>query len=196
MSGRHSQCVRHGPRMDYCQSPIFATHLACMRAAKSASSRAQFQADRANMRWITKEIGLLFSQCHMSEILQRLHLLKGHGGVDTASGLSKLSDEQLQNAAAFWRLTVCVAGERSWHMLHHTFTFPEGFAGLLSDDAAERHSCLARVRRAAELITAAESALLDAEHDDRVATRTVFDSLVGTRLAFRMHELHIYCRLA
>ena len=153
--------------MDYCQSPIFETYLRCMKAAKNRPDRVQFQADRANMQWVPKEIGLLFSQLHNTRILQRLDLSKG-ADKDSA-GLPRLSAGQQDHMAAFFRLTVCVAGERAWHMLHHTYTFPEGFAGVVSNDEAQSMECLARVRHTAELVLAAEAALRDPDHDDRVA---------------------------
>ena len=84
---------------------------------------------------------------------------------------AKLSAAQQGHVEAFWRLTVATASERSWHMLHHTYTFPEGFAGLISVNEQESLQCMARIRETAELILAAEEASRDPEHNDRVVPR-------------------------
>ena len=153
--------------MDYCQTPIFASYLACMRAAKQRSTRVQFQADRANMHWIPEELGRMFCQAHNTQVLRRLKLLQGLRR-DSATGSPAMSLQQAQNLAAFWRLTVCTAGERAWHLLHHTYTLPEGFAGLVSENEEESLQCLARLRQMGELIMGAEEALRDENHGDRV----------------------------
>ena len=84
---------------------------------------------------------------------------------------AKLSAAQQGHVEAFWRLTVATASERSWHMLHHTYTFPEGFAGRISVNEQESLQCMARIRETAELILAAEEASKDPEHNDRVVPR-------------------------
>ena len=155
-------------RIDYCQTPIFASHLACMRAAKTVESRLAFQADRSNLKWVKDEISLLFSQMGHEAVLRRLDLFRGKV---VQAGKPQLSSSQLQHLDAFWRLSVCTAAERSWYMLHFVFTAPEMFSGILSSSEDESLDCLARVKQLAKLILGAEAAMNDAAHGDRVAAK-------------------------
>ena len=147
-------------RMDYCDSPIFHTHLVCMRESKETERSIQFQATRANKHWILSEIAKLFSQLRDQTVLSRL-------GITTAVPVTR--EEERVRGQDFVRLTVCTAAARSWHMLWYSESCPEQFAGILSNKNPESMAALGQVRDTALLVLGAERAARDEEHNDRVA---------------------------
>jgi len=146
--------------VDYCQTPIFKSHLKNIRASREAKTSLQFQAKRSNMSWVRDEIALLFSQFFNEIVLLRTECLGTH-----------LRDNvREENFKSFFKLTVCHAAERAWFMLHYSHTLPEMLVGLLDDDEGNRRDCFARFCLMASTMLEAETAMQDSTHTERVAT--------------------------
>ena len=140
---------------------MFRSHLKRIKRSKDPEENRQFQAQRSNMQWVDEELFNLFPQFHDPVVLHRLQC-----GVTSALDL----EQQAGSLSSFFELLVCTAGERSWYMLHFTFTMPEQWAGMLAPlrvglDAFEEFC------NTAKLIIRAEIALQDPHHEDRVVTQ-------------------------
>ena len=70
----------------------------------------------------------------------------------------------------FWKLTVCMASERCWFLLHHTHTLPEALAGILDKRPAASTTCMERIVQMSQVVLAAEETTKDPSHPERVAT--------------------------
>ena len=146
--------------MDYCQTPIFKTHLKNIRSSREADANQQFQAKRSNMAWVRDEIALLFSQFFNEIVLRRTECLGPH-----------LTDSvKEENFKSFFKLTVCHAAERAWFMLHYSHTMPEMLVGFLDNDEGNRNDCFGRFCYMAQTLLEAETAMQDSTHTERVAT--------------------------
>lgn len=117
-----------------------------------------YQAKRANMVWVDDELFRLFAQFHDSIVLNRLHC-----GPQCPTDIA----QQTKTLSSFLELMVCTAGERSWYMLHFTYTFPEQWAGMLAP-LREGLDAFNDFKTIADVILKAEVALQDPNHDDRV----------------------------
>ena len=71
-------------------------------------------------------------------------------------------------AKDFFRLTVCTASVRAWHMLWCSESCPEQLVGMLAADPAASTAAMAKTRDTALLVLAAEEAARDPQHNDRV----------------------------
>ena len=147
--------------MDYCDSPIFHTLLECLRASKETATSVEFQARRANRHWVLTEMSRLFLQLHDSTVLARLK-------IQASTTAAKIRDEERTRADDFFRLTVCTASIRAWHMLWYSESCPEQLAGILCADAAEAAQAMGKARDTAFLVLGAEQAAKDETHNDRV----------------------------
>lgn len=112
------------------------------------------------MGWVREEIALLFSQIHDSDVLRRLEI----------SGEKTAEDVQVANAEHFWRLTVCMASERAWHLLSYSKTLPEMLAAILDEDSGRSNDCFRRFCAMAKVYLEAVEALQDHNNTDRVVT--------------------------
>ena len=111
------------------------------------------------MDWCYTELVSLFSHFHDEDVLQRIRCL----------GRWQSSEEQqVQSLSSFLNLLTCTAAERSWYMLHFTFTFPEQWCGLLADGRAGLDA-MDEFVEICKTIILAEHALRDPDHRDRVA---------------------------
>ena len=159
------------------ETPIFCSHLRCMRASKDLRSNRIYQAMRSNEVWIFDEIYTLLRQPHVSQLLKRL-------GVLNNPAVMRASSEEKEIVEDFWALTAHMASERSWYMLHFSHTAPEMFAGILDEDNDERaEECMGRIALVAEAIMRAEEVLGDPNHPERF----VF-GLVGASCEIRSNK--------
>ena len=97
------------------ETPIFVSHLRCMRAARDDALNRLFQANRARQAWIKDEIHELFSQIHNQVILARL-------GVRWTQGVTSAGEEELETLGSFLevdRLHVQRAGLVHASLLRH-----------------------------------------------------------------------------
>lgn len=106
-----------------------------------------------------EELFPLFSQFHNEEVLARLKC-----GARSHLELSQQTNQLL----SFLELMTCTAGERAWHMLHHSYTFPEQWAAMLAP-LREGLDAFGEFKHIAELVVSAETTLKDPKHGDRVA---------------------------
>ena len=120
------------------------------------------------MHWLKNEIHFLLSQVHDPRVLKRLNLLKGQDQND--DGSTRFSSMQTDHTQAFFAILTATAAERVWYCFHFTYTGPEFLAGILSSDGAESAESFARVRQAAAIISEAEAAVNNPEHEDRVVS--------------------------
>lgn len=148
------------------ETPIFVSHLRCMRAARDDALNRLFQANRARQAWIKDEIHELFSQMHNQVILARL-------GVRWTQGVTSAGEEELETLGSFWKLTVCMCSERAWFMLHYSDTCPEQFAAALDQRLNDPEALAAwdRIAECANVVLDAERSLGSETHPDRLESR-------------------------
>ena len=155
----YESMMAHRLRIDYCQTPIFRSHLLNIRCGKDPEKNRQYQAARSNLHWVDDELFPLFSQFHNEVVLSRLRCgARSHNDVSQQGSLLE----------SFLELITCTAGERAWHMLHHSYTFPEQWAAMLAP-LREGLDAFEEFRHIAELVISAETALKDPKHGGRVA---------------------------
>ena len=111
------------------------------------------------MNWCYTEISRLFQQFHDHDVLKRL-------SCDLPSPTaSELQGEFLQN---FLKLLAHTASERSWYLLHFTYTFPEQWVAIIAPGEGS-NAGMNLFRRLSKLIIKAEEIMQDPDHGERVA---------------------------
>ena len=149
--------------LDYGDTPTFITHLQCLRASKKLETNVQFQAERANKRWIFTEIAPLMSQLHDPVVMNRLN-------ISDNSVLNSASDDARRRASMFYDLLTCTGSERSWHLYTYAILGHEQLVGLVDSREKYAKECLRIVVETLEIVTEAKRIKSDLEtpHSDRL----------------------------